>query len=222
MGTLERRRRERDLRRSRIIEAAEKVILSRGYQAATMDDVAAEAELGKGTLYLYFKNKEELTLALALRARMRMIDGFDQAIQEATNGHDLLVRFARVFCLVQEENRQLFILSFHMLAAGFQLDTTTPTYALWRESGEWSLRMVTNAIERGIRDGSVRPDVDSQSASLHILAGALGVTLVEYGHARDAGAGVPAPPSGLVGSFLEFFIEALRNPDRAPGGDESR
>ena len=71
MGTLDRRKREKDKRRNRIIGAAEKVLFAKGYQAATMDDVATEAELGKGTLYLYFKNKEELIIALLVRLLFR-------------------------------------------------------------------------------------------------------------------------------------------------------
>ena len=216
MGTLERRRRERDRRRNKIIEAAEKVLLAKGYQAATMDDVASEAELGKGTLYLYFKNKDELILALGLRMRMRMIDGFDQAIQEASTGHDLLLGIARSYCEIVERHRDLFMLSFHLLASGYDLDTTTPTYALWRESGDWSMRIVVNAIERGKIDGSIRPDADAARAAMHLFGGALGVTLVEYGSdvSRHKQKSMPpVPMAGLTLSFMEFFIQALANPE---------
>ncbi|MCK5408322.1 MAG: helix-turn-helix transcriptional regulator, partial [Candidatus Krumholzibacteria bacterium] len=60
MGIAERREREKEQRRIDIIDAAERVFFSKGWQAATMDDVAEAVELSKATLYLYFKNKEEL------------------------------------------------------------------------------------------------------------------------------------------------------------------
>ena len=68
MGITERREREKEQRHNDIIDAAEKVFFSRGLEHATMDNVAVEAELSKGTLYLYFKSKEELYLAILLRS----------------------------------------------------------------------------------------------------------------------------------------------------------
>lgn len=56
MGTTERKKREKERRRNTIIDAAEKVIFSKGLDQSTMTEIAQEAELSKGTLYLYFKN----------------------------------------------------------------------------------------------------------------------------------------------------------------------
>jgi AcrR family transcriptional regulator len=67
MGILERKERERERRRQQIIVAAKKVFSEKGFNKATMDDIAGEAELSPGTLYLYFKNKEELYASLSLR-----------------------------------------------------------------------------------------------------------------------------------------------------------
>ena len=47
-------------RRREILAAAEKVFSARGYAAARVDDVAAEAGLAKGSLYNYFRSKQEL------------------------------------------------------------------------------------------------------------------------------------------------------------------
>ena len=224
MGTLERRKREKDERRTRIIDAAEKVLVSKGYPATTMDDVAAEAEVGKGTLYLYFKNKDELIMALAMRVRTIMLDGFDEAIQAAISGLDLLRRLGRVHCDVVETHRDLFMLSFHVLASGFKPDTTSPTYTLWKESGEWALRIAVNAIERGKLDGSVRPDVDAMTASMHLFGGALGVTLVEFGSEDMRQASPQAGRTkGLLASFMGFFIDSIAAPGArtAPGARQA-
>jgi AcrR family transcriptional regulator len=67
MGIQERKERERERRRQQIIVAAKKVFSQKGFNKATMDDIASEAELSPGTLYLYFKNKEELYASLSLR-----------------------------------------------------------------------------------------------------------------------------------------------------------
>lgn len=47
-------------RRQQIIEAATKSFSLFGYKATTMDQVAKLANVGKGTIYTFFKNKEEL------------------------------------------------------------------------------------------------------------------------------------------------------------------
>lgn len=55
--------RRRQFRRS-ILEAAERIIVRKGYQEMTMDDVAREAQLSKATLYHYYRGKGELTLEI--------------------------------------------------------------------------------------------------------------------------------------------------------------
>ena len=56
MGIAERKEREKLQRRNDIIDAAERLFFQHGFETPTMDDVAREAELSKGTLYLYFKS----------------------------------------------------------------------------------------------------------------------------------------------------------------------
>ena len=220
MGTLDRRKREKDKRRNRIIQAAEKVLFTKGYQAATMDDVATEAELGKGTLYLYFKNKEELILALLVRLRMRMIVRFDEAILEASSGKDLLERYAEAYCDIVEEERHKIMLSFRMLASGMDLDTTTPTFTLFKETGEWLLRMAVNAIEMGKLDGSLRKDVFAPLAAVHLISGANGATLMQLGHAEEGEGKVgPEMMQGLTRSFMQFMIESLAVHGHLQGGE---
>ena len=46
--------------REGLINAAVSVFSKKGFYKASMDDIAAEAEVAKGTLYYYFKNKSEL------------------------------------------------------------------------------------------------------------------------------------------------------------------
>ena len=67
MGIQERKERERERRRQQIIVAAKRVFSEKGFNKATMEDIAKEAELSPGTLYLYFKNKDELYASLSLR-----------------------------------------------------------------------------------------------------------------------------------------------------------
>ena len=49
-----------EFRQSEIISAARKVFAEKGYMAATVDEIAAEAALAKGTIYVYFESKEQI------------------------------------------------------------------------------------------------------------------------------------------------------------------
>lgn len=77
---------EKLLKRSAILRAAVAVIADRGYAGARMSDVAHEAEVADGTLYLYFEGKEDLLVsileeyaeAFLVRAR-RDIEGVESA-----------------------------------------------------------------------------------------------------------------------------------------------
>jgi len=61
---LPRKEREKLLRRREIIEAAKRVFAEKGYRNATLEEIAAAAEFGKGTIYNYFECKEELFIAI--------------------------------------------------------------------------------------------------------------------------------------------------------------
>ena len=67
MGIKERKQREKERRRQQIAVAAKRVFADKGFSRTTMEDIANEAELSPGTLYLYFKNKDELYASLSLQ-----------------------------------------------------------------------------------------------------------------------------------------------------------
>ena len=68
-----RRRESSEQRRSAILHAARTVFARKGYENTVVEDIAGEAGIGKGTLYLYFPSKEQVYLA-ALTADARMLD----------------------------------------------------------------------------------------------------------------------------------------------------
>jgi AcrR family transcriptional regulator len=67
--------------------AAKRVFSIKNFNKATMEDIAREAELSPGTIYLYFKNKEELFASLSLRILHYMSIRLEQVHNE--NFHSL-------------------------------------------------------------------------------------------------------------------------------------
>jgi AcrR family transcriptional regulator len=66
--TKHRREREKEQRRLDIIEAAEKLFLSQGFENTTMEQIANQAEYSKGTLYNYYSSKDDLYIAIGSKA----------------------------------------------------------------------------------------------------------------------------------------------------------
>lgn len=71
----ERKKHRTEDNRLYILEAAEKVFSQRGYSLTTVDEIAAEAQFSKATLYRYFKSKRDLFFDVILNS-------FDEAVQE--------------------------------------------------------------------------------------------------------------------------------------------
>ncbi len=59
-----------EFRCSEILEAARKTFAVQGFAATTMDAIAEQAHIAKGTLYLYFPSKRDIYMA-ALRQGIR-------------------------------------------------------------------------------------------------------------------------------------------------------
>ena len=62
--SLTRKERDKQLRKTDLLSAAEHLFALKGYDRATMQDIAREAQYATGTAYLYFKDKESLYFSL--------------------------------------------------------------------------------------------------------------------------------------------------------------
>jgi AcrR family transcriptional regulator len=80
-----RREREKAHRRQDILTAAERVFAIHGFDAATIEQIAQEAEYAAGTIYLYFKDKHALYAALIASKLSSMVDQVEKAAQEAAS-----------------------------------------------------------------------------------------------------------------------------------------
>ena len=77
---------ERKLREERILDAATTLLVRWGYRKTTIDDVAREAGVGKGTIYLHWKDKNDLFRAAIWRANQQAIEDLKQRIATDPEG----------------------------------------------------------------------------------------------------------------------------------------
>jgi len=114
MGILERKQREKDRRRQEILGAAREVFSAKGFNSATMEEIASKAELSPGTLYLYFKNKEELHTSLSINILARLGAEISKVVDQDISVEDKIGKFRDVFIDVYDYDSSILINLFHL------------------------------------------------------------------------------------------------------------
>lgn len=157
---------QKEERRKQILAAALKVFSEKGYHAANVSDVAAEAGVSQGTIYWYFESKEEL-------ARAAILSVFDEWGQEAMEAilaqptaRGKLEALFRGIESLGEQMDGLF-----MLFLGYW--ASSPDRA---QAGQWWLDLlleyksiVAGIIAEGVQNGEFRT-VDPEALAWSLLA----------------------------------------------------
>ena len=72
--------RQRQEREALILQAAEEVLIEKGYHETSMDEIAARVGIAKGTVYLHFASKEDLVFALFERDLQKLQQALEEKI----------------------------------------------------------------------------------------------------------------------------------------------
>ncbi|MBN1299583.1 MAG: TetR/AcrR family transcriptional regulator [Melioribacteraceae bacterium] len=210
MGIAERREREKEQRRLEIIHAAESVFFSKGFSNATMDDVAAEAELSKGTLYIYFKSKEEIYLEIVLKAMRLLKDLFEKGISGEPNGLCKTRAIGEAYIKFNKEypNYYRALLFFSQLEINDNLQMGTVIKAF--SENKDVMNLFINVIKEGIDDGSIRADIDPKKTALLLWGETSGILqlFTLKGHVLDSHFDVD--PEEMIRYFMNFTYHSLK------------
>ena len=79
-----------------ILAAARAVFARKGFEAALVDDIADEAGIAKGTVYLYFPSKKDIYLAALVEEFQRFHDQTVEAVDAAVGAREKIRAFAQV------------------------------------------------------------------------------------------------------------------------------
>lgn len=89
--------------RDRILDAAERLLGRFGYRKMTVEDIAVEAGIGKGTVYLSFPSKEEVVLSTVDRIVDRVCAEMDRVAKSGGSAGDTLRAILRARVMVRFE-----------------------------------------------------------------------------------------------------------------------
>lgn len=161
MGIAERKEREKEQRRNDIIDAAERIFFSKGIDIATMDEIAEEAELSKGTLYLYFKSKQELLFAIDLRAMKILMSMFKETISQEKSTVENLIGIGRAYVRFSKDYEHYFKTLLHFEGSE-SFNLSHDLFAQMCDQEEDPMSFLADMLKKGMDDGTVRPDISPE------------------------------------------------------------
>lgn len=108
MHTKTRKGRDKELRRTDFLKAAERVFATKGFYKTTMASIAHEAQYGVGTIYLYFKNKEILYINLLERKIGELFETVIEATKKEKNPLKKIETLVKKHMAYIQDNRDFF------------------------------------------------------------------------------------------------------------------
>lgn len=155
------------LQADKMLDAAARLFGTQRFHEVRMEDIAAEAHVGKGTLYRYFTDKDELHLALVTRASEQIQERLDEDLEDVEGAVDgLRTMVAGIIRFFDEQPHLFDLIQRTEVIRG-------PDFP-WQKTRDQILRLVLDLFKEGKERGefAVR---DPELAALMLLAGLRGV-----------------------------------------------
>ena len=158
MGIQERKQREKERRRQEILTAAREVFSVKGFNSATMEEIASKAELSPGTLYLYFKNKEELHTSLSIDILAHLGSEIEKVVDQDISVEEKVGRFRDVFINVYEYDSSILINLFHLQSGETLHNLSDEVMKELKKYSSRAHRAIIAVVKEGIDKGVFTED----------------------------------------------------------------
>lgn len=200
-----RRERRKAETRRRLLAAARRLFVERGYHATRPQDVARLADLAAGTFYVHFQDKRDVFLAFTEEAAAELMERMRGPGAAAGRGRGLEARLdasLRALLAWSDENPGVLRVCF----ADEAVIATGP--ARGASLRDRLARTLAEGLRAGMREGEVRADYDP----FVVAYGMVG--LIQ--HAFTFGAHEGIDRDALLGNVIRFCSRALRPPEAPP------
>ena len=162
------RKREKKQRRDYILNVAEELFFSRGYDDVSMNQIAQDVGLNKATLYLYFKNKESIYFAIVLRGVRIFKEMLKNRVELGVTGIGKLEEAGRAYFAFYKDYPDYHDAYLYYKSKRFQ--NSADEYAIQIESVTANIMMIIcNAIQEGIKDKTIREDVKPIEVAVFVV-----------------------------------------------------
>jgi AcrR family transcriptional regulator len=153
-----RREKEKEMREQAMISAAIKLFSEKGFNNASMDEIAKEAEFTKRTIYKYFESKEDLFFGVALYGFKTMFSYFSETAKKGKTGYEKIINACYGYYKFHKEYPELLRI---MNIISMLKNTDTPRKREWLEFNNSMFKGMQALFELGKRDGTINKDIDS-------------------------------------------------------------
>lgn len=177
MGIADRRQREKEQRKTEIIDAAERLFFSRSYEDVSMEDIAREVELNKATIYLYFKNKETLFATIVLRGIQILKEKYTECMEKQVPGIVKVALMGQAYYQYAQEYPD-YLRMIHFYGSERFSKENPCTAEIGKGYGTCRL-ILRDAIREGIDDGTIRADIDPFLTSMYLMISFMGILSME-------------------------------------------
>ena len=214
MGLEERRQREKEIKRKDIIDAAERVFFSKGYENASMDEVAKAAEYSKRTVYVYFNSKEQIYFEIMIRGYRLLLRMIEESLREGApqSAVEELRCVFFTFFRFSVEHRDYFkaIMEYETnepaAQAGIENEARDECYRL----GELMFGHLIHALQRGVAEGSLRGGLEIEKTALILWACTIGVFVTGEKKRQYLMDYHQTEPDAFVSDAFELVIRSIR------------
>jgi AcrR family transcriptional regulator len=161
--------------RQRILEAASRVFVRRGYGHATVEDIANEAEISIGALYHHFSGKEELFKEL-LEDHVKTTHKHFNALPPASSFREIIEQLASYWLDHLRSDH-----AFGDLSLEFTAEATRNSWAreIISAHQRQDLHYIEEMLRLGKSAGVVRSDLDIEAAAVLLAACLQGVNVLQ-------------------------------------------
>lgn len=187
-----------EFRQSEIIDAARRVIARDGPQKASMERIAEEANISKGTLYLYFDSKGALVREATERGHAEMAAFVDAAMRGAVTAVDAVDAYVRSTLQFCDEHEMLFrAMNIYPDGDG---DATSKAVARHVDGYVGRLQQV---VEQGVAAGTLRP-IDARRFARLLVEAVRGIVIERL---REK---APAPIDEDAATIVGILLDGVR------------
>jgi AcrR family transcriptional regulator len=209
--TSSRRQKEKEDRKEAILAAAREVFFEEGIRRATVDAIAARAEVAKGTVYLYFDTKETIVAHLLLEGLDVLGERLAKAYDESTpaSAEARLRRLAAAYLDFFQKEQDYFRLLMAFDRGHFQEAVDADVYEMILHRSLRGLHWVVRAIQQGRESGEFASGEPKQIAGM--LWAALNGALILISHPlrREL---LKQEVETLYEGVLETMLRGMKNP----------
>lgn len=151
MGITERKEREKEEMRQKILSAAARLFIVDGYEKTSMRNIADAIEYSPGSIYVYFRNKNELFYALSTEGFNRFFKAF-QSVGRYSDPMHKLHELGRIYFEFAIQNPEYYDLMF-IMRAPMESHQNEDGWELGMKSHNILTTIVEECLEKGYFKG---------------------------------------------------------------------